>query len=796
MNWHSTHTMQQRFLPRWRIPGLSRVVPVLLALGLGHDVCAWESGSNVRVLIEEFCLDCHDTGSAKADLDLENLLGVDLLENKLSWERVIQRLATGQMPPHDKPQPDPHSLNQALVQLESALDRDYFLHSAPGRADTFRRINRFEYQNSIRDLLALELDTGTLLPHEESSHGFDNVSVANLSPSLLERYIAAAQKIARQAIGDVSHGPIGEIVRLKPDVTQEKHVEGLPLGTRGGTSIRFNFPASGQYQIRVHLARDRNEHVEGLHQKHQMDILLDRSPVGTFEIAPPPDRQDFTHVDDHLNLTAAIDAGPHEIGITFPARSFSLAETRRQPFDAHFNMHRHPRLTPAVYQVSITGPIGPSHLASTPSREKIFSEWPESPGEYHNAARRILKRLASQAWRRPLNASDIERLMVFFDEALHESASFEKGIENALSAVLISPEFLFRIESQPEGLRSGEVYLLSSLEIATRLSFFLWSSLPDEDLIHAALAGDLQTRHGRHKHVLRMLADPRSQSIVTQFGGQWLYLRNLESITPDSRLFPDFDDNLRQAFRQETELFLRDILEKDRSVLNLLKADYTFLNERLAHHYDIPHVYGTRFRRVSLDAEHRRGGLLRQGSILTVTSYATRTSPVLRGNWILKNIIGTPPPPPPPDIPSLDNTPISESLPIRVRLDRHREDASCASCHNLMDPIGFALENYDAVGRWRSHVDGEMVDATGGLPDGFIFEGVPGLEDGLLKRPENFVYTLTSKLLTYALGRGVDEHDGPAIRRIVDQASRQDYRFSAIIQGIVESIPFQMRTAL
>lgn len=755
-----------------------------------------ELPENSLALIETYCLDCHDSLTQKADLDLEPLLDQPLHAHLDTWEKVILRLSTAQMPPPEKSQPTDDERKSALQSLTNQIDEEYFRNPDPGRTETFRRLNRFEYQNAIRDLLGLETDMSAMLPHEESSHGFDNVTVSNLSPTLLDRYISAAGKIARMAVGNVSSAPIAETIRIRPDISQEKHVPGLPLGTRGGTVIPFNFPASGEYEIRVLLTRDRNEHVEGLYEKHQMDILLDRSPIDSFEIEPPPGRQDFTHVDDHLVTRAQIPAGRHELGVTFPAKSFSLQETRRQPFDAHFNMHRHPRLSPAVFQVTITGPLSDAEQAPTPSRNKIFTETPESPDQFNEAAERILSRIARKAWRRPVSITEMERIMDFFQDGLSESNNFDQGIERALSAVLVNPEFIFRIERQPDGLNPGDAYPVSRLELASRLSFFLWSSLPDEALLEAAVSGQLDSPEGRKLQVLRMLQDPRSSSLVTSFASQWLYLRNLDSIVPDLRLFPDFDDNLRQAFREETQLFISDIIRNDESVVNLLKSDFTYLNERLATHYDIPGIYGSRFRKVQLDNTSGRGGILRQGSILMVTSYATRTSPVLRGNWILENILGTPAPPPPPNVPSLDNTPISESLPIRQRLQRHREDPTCASCHNLMDPVGFALENYDAVGRWRTHINGQAIDSSGAMPDGSTLFGVADLEDGLLKRPDNFVYTLTHKLLTYALGRGIDHHDAPAIRRIVREAAQHDFQFSAIISGIVESIPFQMRKAL
>ncbi len=701
------------------------------------------------------------------------------------------------MPPPEEPRPDEKELESFLTTLCGEIDRHYEKHPDPGRIESFRRLTRFEYANAIRDLLGLEVDAAAMLPKDESSHGFDNITVTSLSSTQLDRYITAARKISRLAVGDVGTVPVAETIRLRPDLTQEWHIEGLPFGTRGGASIPFYFPLTGHYRITVRLARDRNEHVEGLYEKHRMDLLVDRRPVRSFDIEPPPGRQDFTKVDEHLNAVISVEAGNHHIGVTFPARSFSLEETRRQPFDAHYNMHRHPRLSPAVYQVSIAGPVSSvSDRESLPDgRHPLFSSWPQSPEDETESARAILSKLAASAWRRPVNDAELGRLISVYRNSARDNG-FREGLGMAISAILVSPEFLFRVERQPDNLPSGAPYEISPLELASRISFFLWSSLPDNDLIKAAVSGGLDDPESRRAQVSRMLDDPRSRSLATSFADQWLYLRNLDSITPDLRLYPDFDDNLRQAFKSETRLLFLHVLKEDRSVLELLSADYTFLNHRLASHYGIPGVQGSRFRLVSLQPESRRGGLLRHGSILTVTSYATRTSPVVRGNWILENILGTPPPPPPPNVPALDDTHVDASLPIRQRLERHREDPACSSCHNLMDPVGFALENFDAVGRWRTHENGEPVDAEGGLPDGATFHGVAGLEDGILRNPEAFVHTFTEKLMTYALGRGLDYQDAPAVRKIVRHAAQHDYRLSAIVTGIIESIPFKMRKAL
>ncbi|HSG70583.1 MAG TPA: DUF1592 domain-containing protein, partial [Planctomycetaceae bacterium] len=500
------------------------------------------------------------------------------------------------------------------------------------------------------------------------------------------------------------------------------------------------------------------------------------------------------NVDRHLTERLKITAGRHDVGVTFLANPFSLLETKRQPLNVHYNMYRHPRLTPAIYQVSIVGPFEADGPGETPSRERIFVTRPTGPDDEETCAKTIIARLMRRACRQPIGEDDLVKPMALFRETNAEEG-FEAGIEMALSSILVHPKFLFRIEREPNDIEPGRAYRIGDIELATRLSFFLWSSIPDDELLDLAERGELGDPEVLEQQTLRMLADERSQALVENFAGQWLYLRNLDSTTPDGRLYPDFDDNLRQAFRKETELFFESILREDRSVLDLLNADYTYLNERLAKHYGIPHVYGSRFRRVALNENSQRGGLLRHGSILSVTSYATRTSPVIRGKWILENMLGTPPPPPPPDVPALKENTVAANLPVRERLAQHRADAACAHCHNLIDPVGFSLENFDALGRWRELENGQPVDATGGLPGGTRFTGVEGLEKGLLARPDLFVGTMTDKLLTYALGRGLESYDAPAVREIVRNAKSGNYRFSSLILGIVNSTPFQMRTA-
>lgn len=774
----------------------------LLAIG---DGAAQDNA--VAAFVNRYCVECHQDAKSSSGIALPEPTSNNLSLNSELWERVVRKLAARQMPPQDSERPSEAEYEKSLHQLCEVLDRNALAHPQPGRTASLRRMNRTEYRNAIRDLLALDVDVEHLLPPDESSGGFDNVTVTDLSPTLLSRYITAAQKISRLAIGNPLLAPVGDTIRLPADQTQEEHVAGLPFGTRGGALISYTFPQSGEYEIQIRLARDRNEEVEGLRERHELQLLIDRELKADFEVKPPKDGN-HSLVDAHLTARINVVAGPHKVGVTFVKKPQSLLETKREPYAAHFNMHRHPRLSPAVYQVSIAGPFTKEHTVGTekdtPSRNRILIAHPKSAADERDCAKEILSKLIRRAYRRPIQSDDLTQPMKFYDEA-REATSFEVGIEAALSSILVNPNFLLRIERDPAQIATNTAYPISDIELASRLSFFLWSSLPDDELLELAERGTLHQPSVLEAQTRRLLADPRSSNLIDNFAAQWLYLRNLDSITPDLRQFPDFDDNLRQSFRKETELFVESILREDRSVVELLNADYTFLNERLAKHYDIPHIYGSRFRRVMLDSASHRGGLLRHGSILTVTSYATRTSPVIRGHWILKNIIGAPPPPPPPNVPALKDNTVSASLPIRERLAEHRAQAACASCHNLMDPIGFALENYDAVGRWRDTDLGQPIDASGQLLGGFEFAGVNELEEALVKRPDLFASTLTERLLMFAIGRSLTHADGPAIRKIVSDArfgpadanrdGSQDYRFSSLIVGITKSTPFLMRTS-
>ncbi len=753
-------------------------------------------------LVDEYCLSCHDEDHKKGDLELESVAAEEVPRHPDVWEKVVRKLRARQMPPIGKERPDEATYEAVISSLEGSLDRAAAAHPNPGRTATLRRLTRTEYQNAIRDLLALDVDVTSLLPADEASYGFDNVTVGDLSPTLLDRYVSAAEKISRLAVGLSSRSPGGDTIRVPADLTQEEHLEGLPIGTRGGAVVRYTFPLDGEYEIQIRLTRDRDEHVEGLSETHDLELLLDRERLQVFTVKPPvreagvPETEQPSHekVDQHLKIRVPVTAGPHVLGVAFPKKPSVLLETPRQPYQTHFNSYRHPRIQPAIFSVSIIGPYVVKGPGDTPSRRRIFVSRPAGPDQEARSARQILASLMRRAYRRPVTDADLQGPLALYQKA-RADADFEAGIEMALSAILVSPQFLFRVEQNSPGSPPDAVYRVSDLELASRLSFFLWSSIPDEELLTVAVAGKLHEPAVLETQVRRMLADSRSRALVTNFASQWLHLRNLDSITPDMRLFPDFDDNLRQAFREETELFFESVLREDRSVLDLLRANYTFVNERLAKHYGIPHVYGSRFRRVALDDRSWRGGLLRQGSILTVTSYATRTSPVLRGKFVLDNLLGVPPPPPLPDVPALKDNTVDGHLSVRERLAEHRSNAACASCHNLMDPLGLSLEKFDAVGRRRTVDGGTAIDASGGFPDGSKFADVPGLEAALLRRPELFVGTFAEKLQTYALGRGVEYYDAPATRTIVRESRSQNFRMSSIILGVVKSQPFQMRKA-
>ncbi len=707
------------------------------------------------------------------------------------------------MPPMGVPHPDRASRDGLIASLTTAIDREAAAHPNPGRA-TLHRLNRAEYANAIRDLLALDIDATSLLPPDDESYGFDNIAdVLKTSPSLLERYMSASWNISRLAIGDPSISATSAVYRARADLSQNEHIDGLPLGTRGGIAVRHNFPLDGEYLIKVRLWRVTADIIRGLEDRHQVEISVDGVRMKLASIGGPEDEHlsltnsgaSATDIDQRLSVRVPLKAGPHDVVATFLTDIESEAQDDNvlQPFiRSNYDVLDY-RGEPVIDRITVEGPAKATGSGDTPSRRRVFVCRPASDADAIPCAKKIISSVAKRAYRRPLNDNDLETLMGFYQLGRNGGGNFEMGIEAALQRILASPEFLFRFEPDPANVAADAPYQISDLALASRLSFFLWSSIPDDQLLKVASEGKLKDPATLEQQVRRMLADKRSETLVTNFADQWLYLRNLKNIQPDFQTFPDFDDNLRQAMKRETELFFGSIISEDRSVLDLINADYTFVNERLARHYGIPNIYGTDFRRVTITDPARRG-LLGQGSILTVTSMPNRTSPVLRGKWILTNLLGNPPTPPPPGVPALkDNEAGAKKVSLRERMELHRANPPCAGCHQVMDPLGFSLENFDAVGRWRSTDDGSRIDPSGTLFNGTKIDGPVALRNALASRPGIFAGVLTERLMTYALGRGVETSDMPAIRRILADAARNDYRFSSIVLGIVRSTPFEMK---
>ena len=754
-------------------------------------------------LVAQYCVVCHNEYLNTGGLALDGFDVNSVQDNPDIWEKVLRKLRANAMPPTGMPRPDEASFSQFESYLSDSLDTLALNSPNPGRTATFSRLSRLQYENAIRDLLALEVDVSELLPKDDASFGFDNVNLTNLSPALMERYLAAAQKISRLAVGSPLNSPATHVERITANLTQEDRLEGLPFGTRGGTTFIYQFPRDGDYRLDVLLARDRNENIEGLTETHEMEVAIDGAQIKIFEISPNRSERfaKFYYSDrgagTGLVTNVSVPAGPHEVTVTFLRKNSALLESTRQPYIAHFNRDRTPRQQPAVHSVSIAGPFESRGVSQTPSRERIFSCVPDESIDTMECATSIISSIAQKAFRRPVVENDISIPLEFFERENSESG-FEAGIEMAIRAILVSPAFLFRIEQDPADFASGTVYALNDVELASRLSFFLWSTIPDKELMNLAINGQLSEPKVLEAQVARMLKDPKAVSLAADFANQWLYLRNLDGVEPNTRLFPNFDDNLRRSMQQETELLFGNIISEDRNVMELLSANYTFLNERLARHYDIPNVYGDHFRKVTLPEESPRVGLLGHGSILTVTSYATRTSPVMRGKWVLDNVLGIPPPPPPDDIPALpENQSEVIVLTMRERMAQHRANPACAQCHQVMDPIGLVFENFDAIGRARVvNSDQPAIDTKGNLPGGKPLVGVNGLRTDLLNNPNAFVGTMSEKLMTYALGRGLEYYDAPAIRKVLEHAAKEDYRFSALVVAIVNSTPFQMRSTL
>jgi hypothetical protein len=772
-------------------------------------VAAADASNEHRALVTEYCGVCHNERVRTGGLVLEK---VDLTEpsaNAEIWEKVVRKVRGGMMPPEGMPRPDQPSLDRFASWLETALDRGARTRPNPGRA-SIHRLNRTEYANAVRDLLDLEIDVTELLPADDESYGFDNIAdVLKVSPSLLEQYLAASYKVSSLAVGDPATSPISQLYRVPPDLAQADHIEGLPLGTRGGTLIRHTFPLDAEYDFSVKLLRNIVGYITGLEWPHQLEITVDgervfMAPVGGSEDNKMSDEnmsEAADKIDERLKTRVPIKAGPRLVGVAFIRKTSAESDEPLQPHTRDHDLQNMNGI-PLIDYVDVRGPYQGTGPGDTPSRRRIFvcrpgDREPSPAAEARDelsCAEKILSALARRAYRRPATDAEVDALVGFYQDG-RKDGSFDAGIQNALRLILASPKFLFRTEPDPPKVGPGTIYRLGDLELASRLSFFLWSSIPDDELLSIAAQGKLKDRRVLDRQVRRMLADPRAGALARNFAGQWLFLRNLQGHLPDNMAFPDFDHNLRQAFRRETELLFDTVVREDRSVLDLLDANYTFVNERLARHYGIPNVYGSRFRKVTLADENRRG-LLGHGSVLTVTSYPNRTSPVLRGKWILENILGTPPPPPPPNVPALtESGEDGQVLTVRERLEAHRRNPVCASCHRVMDPLGFSLENFDGIGQWRSREEGGPVDASGQLADGTAVDGPVSLRQALTRRPEQFVGTVAEKLLTYALGRGLEYYDMPVVRSIARDSAPGDYRFSSIVAGIVRSTPFQMKRA-
>lgn len=747
-----------------------------------------------RALLDKYCVTCHNQKLKTAGLQLDTLDLAHVGDHAEAWEKVVRKLRAGMMPPAGLPRPPAADYEALTVALENQLDRAAAAKpslAAPG----IHRANRTEYKDAIHNLLALDIDPAIYLPADDASYGFDNVaSGLNVSPALVEGYVNAATKISRLALGKETD-PARKVYHVREDYSQEEHLDGLSFGTRGGMLIHHYFPADGEYVISWVPVRTS---VSGLYggdsEDEKLEMTIDGERLKLFKLGSDVP---LSSNKEKNEVRVNVKAGPRTIGLAFIATTYVPNVDLNKHYKRSIlddNLVDGFTFTPQVSSVTVAGPYNAAPPKDTPSRRKILICQPASASEELPCARRILTTLARQAYRRPVNESDTETLLSFYQKG-RNTGTFDDGIERALEFILAHPEFVFRAENAPAGVKPGEAYRIGDLELASRLSFFLWSTGPDDTLMQLAAANKLHNPDVLEQQVHRMVADPRSHELTKNFAGQWLGLRTLDSSTPEGVIYPDFDDNLRQAFRTETEMFFDSILREDRSVIDLLNGDYTFVNERLAEHYGIPNIYGTQFRRVKLDgALDVRRGLLGKGSFELVTSIADRTSPVQRGKWVLTNILGVIPPDPPPNVPALkenaNGAPVEQTM--RQRMEEHRANPACAGCHKMFDPIGFALESFDGVGTWRTKEAGQPLDASGQLTDGTKITGVVDLRAALVHYSPQFVRTVTEKLMTYALGRGVEYQDMPVVRSIVRDAARSDYRFSALVMGIVKSDSFQM----
>jgi hypothetical protein len=757
---------------------------------------SWGQAAAQRAVLNQYCVTCHNQKLKSAGLMLDKLDLAQVGSNAETWEKVVRKLRAGMMPPAGAPRPAAAVHEALTVALENELDRAAAAKPhlvAPG----VHRANRTEYANAVRDLLALDIDAAAYLPADDTSYGFDNVvSGLQVSPALVEGYVSAAAKISRLALGHET-APSRKVYHVREDYSQENHIEGLSFGTRGGMLMRHYFPADGEYLISwIPVRTTVGSLFGGDSEDEQAEVTLDGERLKVFKIgADVP----LNLLRDKNEVRVTVKAGEHAVGIAFAATTYIPNVDLNRHYQRSIlddNLVDGFTFTPQVSSVTISGPSNGTRPANTPSRNKILICHPANASDELPCAKRILSSMALQAYRRPVTDRDLETLVGFY-QAGRNTGDFEDGIERALQFILAHPEFVFRTEEAPAGVKPGEAYRIGDLELASRLSYFLWSSGPDDELTYLAAQGKLKDPVELERQIRRMLASPRSHELVKNFAGQWLQLRTLQSSTPEGVIYPEFDDNLRQAYRTEAEMFFESIMREDRGVIDLLNADYTFVNERLARQYGIPNIYGSQFRRVKLDgAFDVRRGLLGKGSVELVTSVADRTSPVQRGKWVMSNILGVVPPDPPPNVPALKDAATSGAVTVeqtmRQRMEEHRANPACASCHKMMDPIGFALENFDGIGTWRTTQFGQTLDASGQLVDGTKLDGVVSLREALVQYSPQFVRTFTEKLLTYALGRGVDAPDMPVVRSIVREAARSDYRFSSLVIGIAKSEPFQM----
>jgi uncharacterized protein DUF1592/uncharacterized protein DUF1588/uncharacterized protein DUF1587/uncharacterized protein DUF1585/uncharacterized protein DUF1595 len=745
-----------------------------------------------RATLDKYCIGCHRGPTAFAGLHLDTLDTANFETNGAVWEKLARKLRNREMPPAGMPRPDDGTYNALVRYIETGRDRLAEAKPNPGRP-TLHRLNRTEYGNAVRDLLAIDIDVAELLPADDIGYGFDNIGdVLQVSPVLMERYLSAARRISRAAVGDTTIPVAYKTYTVHHGLIQTDRLdEAAPVGSRGGTIVRHLFPVDGEYEISVTLQRNTDDEYLGLERERKLDLRLDDRRLQLFTIAASPKKIVLgggTPPDAHLKIRVPVKAGARELAATFLKDTLIkegiIERLRDDVVQTYFE---------GVATITVAGPFNVQGPGETVNRDRIFICHPSGAADEQACATKILSNLAHRAYRRPVGADDMTQLLALYKTGA-QNGGFESGVRLALQKILVSPAFVFRAEVDPAGAAPGSIYTVSDIELASRLSFFLWSSIPDDELLAVAERGRLSDPSVLQAQVKRMMADPRSEALVKNFAGQWLFLRNIARISPDTTTFPYFDENLRHALARETELLIESQLREDRSVVDLLKTDYTFLNQRLAEHYGIKGIYGNEFRRVKLDDPNRHG-LLGQASILAVTSYPNRTAPTIRGKWVLEQLLGSPPPPPPPNVPSLKEDAATQKLTMRERMEQHRANPTCAVCHRMMDPLGFALENFDGLGGWRVSTGpgAGPIDSSGALPDGTKFNGPAGLREVLLKKQDMFVENFTERLLTYALGRGLEEYDNAALRKIAREAAADNQKWSAIILGIVKSTPFRMR---